>query len=405
MLRGRERGRDPTCRWRRRAASRRPPARRSARRRRRTAAPRPSRSPAAPGRRAYSPRPVAAWDGIVRLGKHRPHRLDQAEPDDRPRPLPAGGASPAAAKHSLHRRADIVLAVDQRAVAIEDGEAVHCCDLPHRCAPARRWHQGSPARPPRPQSASASACLCSGRACGCRAAPRSFSSKPTIAFSIASNRPGLILARVQGGLGASRASCAALRSSSRPASSSSSEPPQRAFGLDREIVPGRHLVGRAVPVGADIGVGPRQESRARRAVERRRRRGCRAQTWKRSAVRRRSTTTGAWTTNGPSDARSCRRRCSRDEGEHRVAVRPVEGAVGMHQPPPPVAALARRSLRRRLGGGGALALRLPSGVSRRFDLVERQVAERRVEAEAAMLAAKCSGSSAVTSIGRRRDGR
>src|SRR3546814_9403247 len=66
------------------------------------------------------------------VGKHRPHRLDQAEADDPPGPLPARRLQARACEAILHRQADVDLAVDQGAVAVEDGEAVHLRPLPRR---------------------------------------------------------------------------------------------------------------------------------------------------------------------------------------------------------------------------------------------------------------------------------
>ncbi len=69
-----------------------------------------------------------------------------------------------------------------------------------------------------------------------------------------------------------------------------------------------------------------------------------------------------------------------DEGEHRVAILPGERAVRVHQPRRRLRRSPLRSLRRDLAAAET-ALRLPSAVSRKFDLVEREVAEREVEAE------------------------
>ncbi len=63
-----------------------------------------------------------------------------------------------------------------------------------------------------------------------------------------------------------------------------------------------------------------------------------------------------------------------------VAVLPGEGAVGVHQPRRRGAALALALLAARLGGGGD-GLALAFGGLGEFDLVERQVAERGVEAQ------------------------
>ena len=203
------------------------------------------------------------------VGQHRPHRLDQAEADDRPGALARRRREAGGGEAALHRHADIVLAVDQGAVAVEDGEAVHG-------AHQLRDRQDCKAPGLRRRARARSVRLVLAELAG--AAQRldgQLVADDRLRAAFRSG-PGLILARVQGGLGASRASWSALRASSRPVSSAVVEPAQRPFGLDRDIVPGRHLVGRPVPVGADIGVGAEAGDDRAGAVERRRRRGCRA---------------------------------------------------------------------------------------------------------------------------------
>ena len=93
-----------------------------------------------------------------------------------------------------------------------------------------------------------------------------------------------------------------------------------------------------------------------------------------------ASSTGTCTTRRPRRRRSVREAELAHEGRHRLAVLPGECAVRVHQPRPARRRSPLRSLRRDLAAAEA-ALRLPSGVSEIFHLVERQIAERGVEAQ------------------------
>src|SRR3546814_15688509 len=61
----------------------------------------------------------------LRLGKQHPHRLDQAQPDDAADRGARGRVDAVRGERFLDRAADVGLAVDERAIAIEDREPVH----------------------------------------------------------------------------------------------------------------------------------------------------------------------------------------------------------------------------------------------------------------------------------------
>ena len=137
-------------------------------------------------------------------------------------------------------------------------------------APHQRRQRGIERREAVGGAVRASACSCSGRACGCRAASsiveldsrRSPSASPRTGRRHLGAGPGRLGREPRLVRGAE---IVEQRGQLRLV-----EPAQRPFASTREIVPGRHLVGHAVPVRADIGVGAEAGDDRALALERRR---------------------------------------------------------------------------------------------------------------------------------------
>ncbi len=339
-----------------------------------------------------------AWSRVVGLGKQLRDRLDQAQPDDPPdrsrgRRIEAG----AAAKLSSIAQADIDLAIDERAVAIEERRGGSC-----RIA-------ASSARVARRPCASSASAADEARGLGLfwpslrRAAPCVDLQRE------ADDRAQHLLDLRRIGLGAGPSGLGArrrflLEAEPRRAarrSSSSSIRAMPAFELDRDIVPGRHLVGaEAIPVGADIGVRAPRSEQAGRAVEMPGD-AVAARDMEAAASHRRATTTGTCATRGPSGvaANSAPKPSSRDEAAHRLAVLPAEGRIGVHS----VLAAAAAPLALAAPCGRALAWARACALFcsrlQRRAVVERPAlpSARSKPSVVIEVSAKCAGSSALTS--------
>src|SRR6476659_5938536 len=153
------------------------------------------------------------------LRQERGHGLRKAEPDDPPRHLRRWHLQPVLPQAFRKRGIDRRPTVDERAVAIENGEAVH---LPPFASSMALTMSSRPARRcPATEASNWSSGLCWSNL---RVPRMSFGSisKPTIARAIASNFAGCILSRVHGRSGEWRRSITSLRESRSSTSSSCS---------------------------------------------------------------------------------------------------------------------------------------------------------------------------------------
>ncbi len=156
-------------------------------------------------------------------------------------------------------------------------------------------------------------------------------SNPTMAPVILLNNAGFILSRVHGGFAPTRASWSGGQRVELCDQFGIVEFARRAFHLDRDIVPRRHLVGIGVPARADIGVGPCTTASAFVPAR------CRVSAlprarWNCSVVRSSLSTTGACATRGPSGVlERSRQSRSRARAVRRDRPAAAEGGVRMHQ--------------------------------------------------------------------------